>query len=617
MMTWATFLYEFVTVLLLSLILFFVWGQLVHAGTIITRSDTLSDSAPNERSDHTLQFTTTAAIPAGGYIRFRPDPGNFTIPATGFDIDNVEFYVDNATRTIGAAVSTSTDGVTITTGSSGNVEITLNSTTGISANSVIRLLLGKNTANATGTDLAILNPSATGTYTIYAETGGTVDESADILVAIVENVAVGPIDTRETDPPIRFNGAPSGTISGTTLNVEFSLETDEFAKCRYSTASGTPYVNMTSIFSNEEFAIVHSQEIAVATNTTYTFYVRCIDDENNVNIDDYVISFFVPEYPEGTPGESGDEEGEGEGTGEGSGDADPGDGSSSGDEDDDTGTPGSGSGGGSGPSGGSGSSGSGGSGGGGFEGSEQPYQSGDGRVIINGYAFPRSRVVVLVDGSQAETTNADSTGDFSVTIDGIASGAYTFGVYAIDAQGVRSTTFSTTFTVTGSRGSTLSNVNIMPTILVEPDPVDPGATLLVSGYSLPDADVTIENQSDRTSIGLKTFTTTSGGNGRWSIDIDTTGFTVGTYKIRAKAKSDSEGISTDWSDFTYYGVGEEAEAPQTSDLNRDGFINLIDFSILLFWWNSDGGNSNPSADINSDGRVSLTDFSIMIFNWTG
>ena len=100
------------------------------------------------------------------------------------------------------------------------------------------------------------------------------------------------------------------------------------------------------------------------------------------------------------------------------------------------------------------------------------------------------------------------------------------------------------------------------------------------------------------------------------MDVDTTGFQMGTYKVRAKAKQTS-GVSTGYSDFTYYGVGEQATLPQTSDLNQDGSVNLIDFSILLFWWNSDGGASNPPADINRDGRVSLTDFSIMIFNWTG
>jgi hypothetical protein len=64
-------------------------------------------------------------------------------------------------------------------------------------------------------------------------------------------------------------------------------------------------------------------------------------------------------------------------------------------------------------------------------------------------------------------------------------------------------------------------------------------------------------------------------------------------------------------------VGVEGRATTPSDLNRDGKINLIDFSILIFWWQTNGGDSDPPADINGNGRVSLEDFSILLFNWTG
>jgi hypothetical protein len=436
-------------------------------------------------------------------------------------------------------------------------------------------------------------------------------------VFIIENVNIGPIDTTEIIPPERFNGAPVGEISGTTLVVEMSLETNEFSHCRYSTASGTPYFSMSSTFSPFNFWTVHSVELAVSTSTSYTFYIRCIDDEGNVNIDDYEISFSVPEYPLGEPGDTGDEAGQGDtpsgdnGVGDGTGvpgdvDTDPTDAGTGG---------GTGSGGGSSGGSGGGSSGSGGSGGGGFTGSG-PYQSGDGRVIINGYSFPSSDVVILVDGQRADQVRANNNGAFTSTLDNIASGVYTFGVYALDKNGVKSTTFTTTFTVTGSRGSTLSNVNIMPTIKVAPDPVPLGNSVTFSGYSIPDATLTIENQNDKTSASLKTYTTTSDNSGVWSITVDTTGLSAGTYKVRAKAKQDT-GVSTNFSNYTYYGIGENANRPQTSDLNRDGKVNLVDFSILLFWWNSNGGASDPPADINQDGKVSLTDFSIMIFNWTG
>ena len=62
-------------------------------------------------------------------------------------------------------------------------------------------------------------------------------------------------------------------------------------------------------------------------------------------------------------------------------------------------------------------------------------------------------------------------------------------------------------------------------------------------------------------------------------------------------------------------VGER-DIPQTlkrADFNSDGKVNLVDFSILLFNWNT----ADTGTDLNSDGRVNLTDFSILLFNWTG
>ena len=47
------------------------------------------------------------------------------------------------------------------------------------------------------------------------------------------------------------------------------------------------------------------------------------------------------------------------------------------------------------------------------------------------------------------------------------------------------------------------------------------------------------------------------------------------------------------------------------DYNLDGWVNLTDFSIMLFYWNQ----YNPAHDLSGDGYVNLTDFSILLFHW--
>jgi hypothetical protein len=221
----------------------------------------------------------------------------------------------------------------------------------------------------------------------------------------------------------------------------------------------------------------------------------------------------------------------------------------------------------------------------------------------------------MVDGKVAQTTRSGSNGAYTVTLDAIAKGVYTFGVYGESPDKVRSSTFSTSFTVTGGRTSELTNINVSPTVKVSPDPVNPGQTLTAAGYGLPNSIVSIQNGKQKSGT-MSEFTANTDGSGRWSTTIPTDSFVKGPYQIRAKSAV-TGGAITGFSAYTYYTVGDKAGGTLNADLSRDGKVNLTDFSILLFWWGGTGGNSDPPADINHDSKVNLTDFSILLFNWSG
>jgi hypothetical protein len=613
--------------------------QEVEAVTNITSySDTLSDSGPGEPANHTLSFKLGVDVSPGSVLEVTPPSGfEVTDATTTFSERNIELLVDGVSRASGAGpASPGVDAVEITRGSPGFIRYTLAPDSGISAGSRVVMKIGNHTNTALG--VHSVYSSTTGTTTLPADIepiqnstttlgvhkvrleifDGSLVAETDFVVFLNKKVNLPSADTTETVPPERFNPAPTSTVGGTTLSVEISLETNEFSVCKFDLAPGTAFNAMPYTFANSG-KVFHSQVVAIVAGSLQQFFVRCIDDEGNFNIDDFVIEFTVNERPTGSANEEGDVDGDGTGTGnDGTGDGDGSGGTtgqSSGEqplEGGSAGTGGSGGGGGGGSGGDRGST-----AGGGFESTDAPYESGDGRVIISGYAYPNSTVGILVDGNFFDTTSVGRAGDYSITLDEIARGVYTFGVYAVDQNDVRSSTFSTSFTVTGARTSELSNINIAPTIVVAPDPVDPGQTLTVSGYGLPEADIMIENGPINATASGE-FSTFSDSAGLWTTTIPTNGFSVGTYQIRAKSDQNVVGGSeTNFSDYTFYGVGESAQLPINADLNRDGKVNLIDFSILLFWWNSDGGNSEPPADINSDGTVSLTDFSILLFNWTG
>ncbi len=607
-----------------------------QARNIINYSDTLSDSGLSDVSNHTLNFGINTALSPSSYFQIT-FPADFEVlSTTTFSADrNVELYVDGTLRNSSSTISATEDLVEIFPGSPGSIKYTLNSTEGISTDSELQIRIGNHTSKkndfsesfstTTGTTTIeadvepILNSASGGTKKVNLEIyDGALVANAGFLIAVLDKVAVGPVDTTEVIPPYRFNGSPSSTITGVTLNVEIFLQTDELAVCKYDTVAGTDYYSMPNTFTNTGY-ITHSKIVPVVPDSVQQYFIRCIDDEGNYNIDDYVIEFSVSATPTGTSNTEGNVSGDGTGSGDDGTGSGSGGGGTSGSSDGEAPSEGGTSGGGGSGGGGGGGEGedSGSTAGGGFESSDAPYRSGDGRVVITGYAFPNSEIVSLVDGKESVKGKADKTGSYSITIDEIARGSYTFGVYAIDAKKIKSSTFSTSFTVAGARTSTLTNINIAPTITVTPDPVDPGQELSVSGYALPNSEVTLENLKENSSVSLKTFTASADGNGLWSTVISTNGFSVGTYKIRAKAKQVSGVVFTNFSNYLLYGVGQKAVKPRTADLNRDGKINLTDFSILLFWWNTDGGTSDPSADINADAKVNLTDFSILLFNWTG
>ena len=61
------------------------------------------------------------------------------------------------------------------------------------------------------------------------------------------------------------------------------------------------------------------------------------------------------------------------------------------------------------------------------------------------------------------------------------------------------------------------------------------------------------------------------------------------------------------------------ESPETcdgvvADINCDGRVNIIDFSIIYHWF--DKKNVPKRVDLNSDQKVDIFDFSIMAFYWT-
>ena len=246
--------------------------------------------------------------------------------------------------------------------------------------------------------------------------------------------------------------------------------------------------------------------------------------------------------------------------------------------------------------------------------------AGETSVVLEGKAYPRAFITALKNGQVAATVLAQDSGIFQVKIKGVQPGIYTFGVFAQDAKGRKSLTLSFTLNVIKDLTTTVSGIFIPPTIATDRTLFYPDETLEAEGFAFPQSTVNIVFNSNHEVIER----VQSGADGLWSVAYALAPLGVGDHSTRAKTHA-SDGDQSDFSEtrlFTIIPKGQPfpsvspVPGPQCrgADLNLDGKVNLVDFSIMLYWWQSRNAQ-HPCVDINKDGIVNLIDFSIMMYQW--
>jgi hypothetical protein len=275
-----------------------------------------------------------------------------------------------------------------------------------------------------------------------------------------------------------------------------------------------------------------------------------------------------------------------------------------------------------GSAGGGGGSSSGGNAGGGNAGPAIGFDPGsanapkDTKVVVIGKAYPGSEVNILIDGKEVGLVKANPKADFYFETDKVAAGVIGMGLWAEDAKGRKSALQNFTFRVSSGAVTTITGAYLAPSIDIDKPVVGRGEILKVSGFTVPESNVTIYVHSNTEVIKKSS----SSKVGEWNYNFDTTPLDGEAYhvvKATFEIQSTSSGlIKSGFSKAMSFYVGKSASNTGLcpgADLNKDKKVNLIDFSILLFYW----GTNNTCADQNKNGKVDLIDFSIMLYNWTG
>lgn len=244
-------------------------------------------------------------------------------------------------------------------------------------------------------------------------------------------------------------------------------------------------------------------------------------------------------------------------------------------------------------------------------------ESGTDAAVFKGKAYPGSTVSILKNGLVLNELPANSDGTFEVPVHNILPGTYTFSLQAKDGSGLKSSLVTYTIAITSGILTEISGIIIPPTITTDKTEVKLGDDIKFSGKSIPNSDVSL-TLFIRNGI---TKTVTANSSGVWSYTLATNNLDLGDYNAKARTKIGT--TFTLYSDTILFTVGTSNKmrkgttslARARCDLNSDGRVNLLDFSIMAFWYKRLG--FPIKVDLNSDGRINLTDLSVLAYCWTG
>ena len=237
-------------------------------------------------------------------------------------------------------------------------------------------------------------------------------------------------------------------------------------------------------------------------------------------------------------------------------------------------------------------------------------------VVFKGYSYPEALVTFVKNGAIIGNTLADNDGVFKKEI-GADPGIFTFGIWARDQLGFNSTTTNISISLTGGTKTTIANIILSPTIAANKSTVTQGEKLIIYGITTPRSTIRIFNNY---SPGQILSPVKAKDNGNWEYILETLELKSGDYSLKANAQLETLGLISAFSSNLLFTIQEKR--CYGSDLNNDGKVDTVDFSILMFYWNKPllGMKDkliNSCVDTNSDGFVGLADFSVMMYRWTG
>ncbi len=239
-------------------------------------------------------------------------------------------------------------------------------------------------------------------------------------------------------------------------------------------------------------------------------------------------------------------------------------------------------------------------------------------AIFQGISYPGSSISVLKNGTQVAQVGAFSDGTFDLRVRDLAPGVYTFGLRAEDTTRLLSKLLPFTVTITPGVATTINGIVFPPTLTSDKVAVKKGDPVIIFGSAAPLSELYI-SFTNASEIIKKTQVSASG---TWRYAINSSELPFGENIV--KARSVTKNVFSPYSETITFTVGDMTVLRKKlslsgfrarCDLNDDGRVNLLDFSIMAYWYKRLG--FPMKVDLNTDHAVNLTDLSILAYCWTG
>lgn len=235
-------------------------------------------------------------------------------------------------------------------------------------------------------------------------------------------------------------------------------------------------------------------------------------------------------------------------------------------------------------------------------------------ITFSGFAYPNAVVTFTKNGQVIGTALAKDDGTFTKKAT-VSPGFITFGVRAKDKRGLDSATTNITLSVNKNSFMDISNIFLSPTITADRFNLQKGGTLRIFGSAFPESLVRLFNNFSPSGDPIAEISTDA--NGAWEYFFPTNDLGDGEYSLKVNAQITSPFMVSEFSDNLDFTIAEIS--CRGADFNFDTRVNIVDFSILIFYWERNPAIGNPTnicTDLNTDEIVNIFDFSILMHQWT-